>query len=176
MIQPPQPVVMGLMSSDFHHPWLTFRSSEDRSEGIASGDREAFAALYDDTVGFVYGTCYQLLGDADAATEATTRVYVDLWRRTADLPDRSSDMVDELACLARHHALAGLTAPLEADTPDVADERRLVALARVGGCDDNDLAELLDSTVTEVRRRLRDGLRQLTDGRDDGTSQPQKAG
>jgi RNA polymerase sigma-70 factor (ECF subfamily) len=48
-----------------------------------SGEREAFAALYDRYLPRVYGYCYRLLGEREAAEDANTEVFM---RALAALP------------------------------------------------------------------------------------------
>ena len=50
---------------------------------VASGDQDAFAAVYDATSRGVYGIVLRVLIDAAQAEEVTQEVYVDAWRTAA---------------------------------------------------------------------------------------------
>jgi RNA polymerase sigma-70 factor (ECF subfamily) len=56
---------------------------EDLVAQAQRGDREAFAALYDRYLPRVYGYCYRLLGEREAAEDATTDAFM---RALAALP------------------------------------------------------------------------------------------
>jgi RNA polymerase sigma factor (sigma-70 family) len=51
---------------------------------VKTGDREAFAALYDRYAGAVYGHCLRLTGSAVSAEDLTAIVFLEAWRRRSD--------------------------------------------------------------------------------------------
>lgn len=61
----------------------TNASDEHLVARAQSGDREAFAALYDRYLPLVYAYCYRLLGEREAAEDANTDVFM---RALAALP------------------------------------------------------------------------------------------
>lgn len=63
--------------------WDEATADEDLVALAQGGDREAFAALYDRYLPRVYGYCYRLLGDREAAEDANTDVFM---RALAALP------------------------------------------------------------------------------------------
>lgn len=66
-------------------------TDEDLLVATASGDREAFAALYDRVVPVVRGVARQVLRDAGLADEVCQEVMVEVWRRSPRFePDRGS--------------------------------------------------------------------------------------
>jgi RNA polymerase sigma-70 factor, ECF subfamily len=58
---------------------------------VATGDRGAFAALYDQTSPRVHGTVLRVLRDPAQSEEVTQEVFLEVWRRAATFdPDRGS--------------------------------------------------------------------------------------
>jgi RNA polymerase sigma factor (sigma-70 family) len=56
--------------------WSGATSDEELVAQAQRGDREAFAALYDRYLPRVHGYCYRLLGEREAAEDATTDVFM----------------------------------------------------------------------------------------------------
>ena len=52
-------------------------------EQSARGDRDAFAALYDETSALVYGIALRVVRDPARAEEITQEVFLEVWRRAA---------------------------------------------------------------------------------------------
>lgn len=63
--------------------WSGTTSDEELVALAQRGDREAFGALYDRYLPRVYGYCYRLLGEREAAEDANTDVFM---RALAALP------------------------------------------------------------------------------------------
>ena len=58
---------------------------------VQGGDDAAFAALYDELAGVVFGTVKRVLRDPAMSEEVTQEVFVELWRTAARFdPDRAS--------------------------------------------------------------------------------------
>lgn len=72
---------------------------------IASGDRGAFARLYERTSAKLYGIALRILGSETEAEEVLQDVYVSVWRNAGRFqPDRASP-ITWLAILARNRAI-----------------------------------------------------------------------
>jgi RNA polymerase sigma-70 factor (ECF subfamily) len=63
--------------------WSATASDDELVAAAQRGDREAFGALYDRYLPRVYGYCYRLLGQREAAEDANTEVFL---RALAALP------------------------------------------------------------------------------------------
>ena len=58
---------------------------------MQGGDEAAFAALYDELAGAVFGTVRRVLRDPAMSEEVTQEVFVELWRTAARFdPERAS--------------------------------------------------------------------------------------
>src|SRR5687767_6167045 len=57
-------------------PWTAATPDEDLVAQAQRGDREAFAVLYDRYLARVHGYCYRLLGEREAAEDATTDTFM----------------------------------------------------------------------------------------------------
>ncbi len=55
-------------------------SNEDLLQRVASGDREAFAQLYDRTAARVFGLVKRLLRDHAQSEEVTQEIYLEIWQ------------------------------------------------------------------------------------------------
>ena len=60
----------------------TTTSSERLLEHVASGDRAAFAELYDRYANAVYGACLRVLREPHAAEDAAQEAFAALWRHS----------------------------------------------------------------------------------------------
>ena len=98
----------------------------------ATGDADAFAALFDRHVRAVYWQAYHVVGDADLAQDVAQESFITAWRRRGEIRIEDS-LLPWLLVTARHIALnhgrkrARLRAvPLEATpeprTPDHVDD------------------------------------------------------
>jgi RNA polymerase sigma-70 factor (ECF subfamily) len=66
-------------------------SNEQLLARVATGDRAAFAELYDATASRLYGLARRLLVDAAQAEEVTQEVYLEIWQTAARYePSRGS--------------------------------------------------------------------------------------
>lgn len=66
---------------------------EDRLARIATGDKRAFAELYDATASRIYGLVRRLLVDPAQSEEVTQEIYLEIWQTASRYkPERGSAM------------------------------------------------------------------------------------
>lgn len=87
-----------------HHPpqWETSTADEALVIYAQGGEREAFGALYDRYLPRFHGYCYQLLGNREAAEDATTEVFL---RALAALPAFSTGSFRAWLFTLAHHVV-----------------------------------------------------------------------
>jgi RNA polymerase sigma-70 factor (ECF subfamily) len=102
-------------------------------ERIRTGDRDAFADIFDRHAGAVYGHLLRRSGDSTEAEDLTSAVFLTAWRRRADITiDRGSALPwllgtanhtlnNSRRALRRHRALIAKIAP-PPDEHDHADD------------------------------------------------------
>ncbi len=85
------------MPVDRVHPWhhepIVFPGPDHVSliQRVQAGDDDAFAVLYDELAGVVFGTVKRVLRDPAMSEEVTQEVFVELWRTATRFdPDRAS--------------------------------------------------------------------------------------
>jgi len=85
------------MPLDRAHPWHHDAIASPRTDHVSlmqrvqAGDDAAFAALYDELAGVVFGTVKRVLRDPAMSEEVTQEVFVELWRTAARFdPERAS--------------------------------------------------------------------------------------
>jgi RNA polymerase sigma-70 factor (ECF subfamily) len=95
--------------------------------GMARGDEDALASLYDRTNRIVYGIALRIVGEAATAEDVAMEVYLQAWRTAGSYdPDRGR-VLPWLITLARSRSLDSLRsrkarrAHLEKDVNDVLD-------------------------------------------------------
>jgi RNA polymerase sigma-70 factor, ECF subfamily len=97
--------------------------------GVAGGDQQALASLYDATSRTVYGLLLRILSDASAAEEVLLDVYAQVWRRAASYSAERGSPLAWLTTIARSRAIDRLrrgrleqqrTEPLDLTTARVA--------------------------------------------------------
>jgi hypothetical protein len=99
-----QPTLVLLRDDD------TMPSPRDTSDStlmrlIASRDEQALAAFYDCYKGLVYSLALQVLGDRNAAEEATLDVFLKVWQQAHEFREERAAAKTWLATIARHHAI-----------------------------------------------------------------------
>lgn len=148
------------------------KQASDRAElaglmqRVASGDRRAFASVYDRTSAKLYGICLRLLGNEAEAQDVLQEAYVTLWRKAAQFDPQKASPITWLCVLVRNKALDRLRRPsfassgLEAaaDVPDESPSAlEIVAheqdAARLSHC----LDEIGDPARTMIRAAFLDG-------------------
>lgn len=73
--------------------------------GIAEGDAEALAKLYDGTSQLVYSLAVRILGNQSDAEEVTLDVYSQVWRNSRNFDPRRGSATAWLVMLARSRAI-----------------------------------------------------------------------
>jgi RNA polymerase sigma-70 factor (ECF subfamily) len=78
---------------------------DDCLAGIAQGDAEALARLYDGTSQLVYSLAVRILGNQSDAEEVTMDVYTQVWRNCRNFDARRGSVTAWLVMLARSRAI-----------------------------------------------------------------------
>ncbi|MDQ3805910.1 MAG: RNA polymerase subunit sigma, partial [Acidobacteriota bacterium] len=73
--------------------------------GVAAGDQQALAALYDATSRAVYGLLLRILADPGAAEEVLLDVYTQAWRQASDYSAGRGSPMAWLTTIARSRAI-----------------------------------------------------------------------
>jgi RNA polymerase sigma-70 factor (ECF subfamily) len=71
----------------------------------AQGDQDAFAELYDDTSGRVYGIVWRVLRSPDHAAEVTQEVYTEVWRQASRFDASKGSVLAWIATMAHRRAV-----------------------------------------------------------------------
>jgi RNA polymerase sigma-70 factor (ECF subfamily) len=71
----------------------------------ARGDQDAFADLYDQTSGRVYGIVWRVLRSPDHAAEVTQEVYTEVWRQATRYEPRKGSVLAWIATMAHRRAV-----------------------------------------------------------------------
>lgn len=126
-------------------------------QGIAEGQEEALAALYDRTRRQVYGLVERILKDAVLAEEVTLDIYLQVWRNAASYQQERGSPLAWLVILARSRAidrLRTLTTERQQRQDIASEEEEMVA-------DDDPLP---DERVVDAERarHVRHALGQLS--------------
>ena len=90
---------------------------------IASGDRGAFALLYQRTSAKLYGICLRLLGNEAEAQEILQEVFLTVWRKADRFDAGRAGAITWLSVLARNRAIDRIRMrPSETEDVDAAAE------------------------------------------------------
>lgn len=73
--------------------------------GIAKGEREALAGLYDQLSGPVYSLTYRLLGDAAEAQDVVQDIFLQVWRTAGSYQAGRGSVFSWVVTLARNRAI-----------------------------------------------------------------------
>jgi RNA polymerase sigma factor (sigma-70 family) len=126
---------------------------------IASGDRHAFARLYERTSAKLYGVALRILQSETEAEEVLQDVYVSVWRNAGRFQVERASPITWLAVLARNRAIdrvrgrKPLPAPLEeAGDPISTDLDALQLLEQAG--DRQRLDGCLEQLAESPRRAI----------------------
>ena len=133
---------------------------------VASGDRDAFATLYQRTSAKLYGICIRLLGSEADAQDVLQDVYVSVWQKAGRFENDKASAITWLSVLARNRSIDRLRQrPIGSDGLDAAEEVEddspsafdLVGsaedVARLGRC----LEELEERARSMIRAAFLDG-------------------
>jgi RNA polymerase sigma-70 factor (ECF subfamily) len=71
----------------------------------ARGEQDAFADLYDQTSGRVYGIVWRVLRSADHAAEVTQEVYTEVWRQASRYEPGKGSVLAWIATMAHRRAV-----------------------------------------------------------------------
>lgn len=80
-------------------------SHEQLLAQVATGDREAFAALYDGTANRVFGLIRRLLVDPAQAEEVTQEVYLEIWQTATRYEPTRGSAITWMLTLAHRRAV-----------------------------------------------------------------------
>jgi RNA polymerase sigma-70 factor (ECF subfamily) len=72
---------------------------------VQEGDDVAFAALYDELAGVVFGTVKQVLRDPAMSEEVTQEVFVEMWRTAARFDPERASVATWAITMARRRAV-----------------------------------------------------------------------
>ncbi|MFZ3569671.1 sigma-70 family RNA polymerase sigma factor [Streptomyces sp. BH097] len=72
---------------------------------VGQGDREAFAALYDDVAGPVFGTVRRVLRDHAQSEEVAQEVLVEVWRTAVGYRPERGTVINWILTLAHRRAI-----------------------------------------------------------------------
>jgi RNA polymerase sigma-70 factor (ECF subfamily) len=108
----------------------TVQALIDDLRRVTSGDRAAFARVYQATSAKLYGVILRILGRRDLADEILQEVYVRIWERAGDFDASRASPITWMATIARNRALDEVRKASHVrldDAPeafDIADEAR----------------------------------------------------
>jgi RNA polymerase sigma-70 factor, ECF subfamily len=122
-------------------------------KGVASGDDDALAALYDATRRLLYGLTLRILGNAESAEEVLLDVYKQVWRKASSYDLERGNPLAWLMTIARSRAIDRLRADKqERQRVDALDTARGVMMA-------GDIEK--DAALSEMRRVILAALESL---------------
>jgi RNA polymerase sigma-70 factor (ECF subfamily) len=99
-------------------------------KGVADGDEDALAALYDATRRLLYGLTLRILGEAESAEEVLLDVYKQVWRKASSYAQERGNPLAWLMTIARSRAIDRLRSEYqERRRVDVLDTAREMATA-----------------------------------------------
>jgi RNA polymerase sigma-70 factor (ECF subfamily) len=164
---------------------------QDVMRRLAAGEEEAVRVLYARFGRTVYGMGLRMLGSREAAEELTQDVFVAAWRKAARYDPVRGRLSTWLMAIAHNLAVdrlrrKGVASPPSADLDEVTDqgvteeealldredarrilasvstrERRLLALAYLGGWTSREIAEAEGIPLGTVKTRMRTLLMRL---------------
>ena len=106
--------------------WPDTPAAVDRLLGrVARGDRDAFAAVYDQVAGSVYGLVHRMVGDPARAERVTGEVLTEVWRTAAEFSPANGSGISWIMTIARRRTVGHLrtarkSAGRRARRPDLA--------------------------------------------------------
>ena len=143
-----------------------FRTGNDSEQlgkllgAVATGDREAFATLYQRTSAKLYGICIRLLGSEAEAQDVLQDVYVAVWQKAGKFENDKASAITWLSVLARNRSIDRLRQrPIGSDGLDAAaqvEDEGPSAFDVVGSAED---AARLGHCLEELEERARSMIR-----------------
>jgi len=89
--------------------WPDTPGGVDRLLGrVARGDRDAFAAVYDQVAGSVYGLVHRMVGDPARAERVTGEVLTEVWRTAAEFSPANGSGISWIMTIARRRTVGHL--------------------------------------------------------------------
>jgi RNA polymerase sigma-70 factor (ECF subfamily) len=74
----------------------------------AAGDQSAFAALYDNTSGLIYGLLLRILSHSQTAEEILEQVYLEIWKQAGEFDEEHEKALTWLITIAHRRGLERL--------------------------------------------------------------------
>jgi RNA polymerase sigma-70 factor, ECF subfamily len=128
---------------------------------VATGDRIAFAALYNATAGKLYGTALRILKRPDMADDVVQDAYVRIWANAASFDPAKASPITWMVTIVRNRAIDELrrikpTSSVDApEALEVRDPEPLVSDVMVLNSDLARLAKCLDALEPERRAMVK---------------------
>ena len=145
-------------------------SDADLIEGVANGDRQAFAALYDRHGAILFGLVLRILGSRSEAEEVLQETFLQIWQGARGFDESRGRLLSWLMLIARSRALdrlrarsvrdrtaAAVAAEPEGQIGDAPDE---IALSEVNLTVRRALAEISDDQRKALTLAYFEGLTQ----------------
>ncbi len=124
-------------------------------------DRTAFRDLYSLTSAKLFGICYRICGERQAAEDVLHDVYLTIWKRAGAYEPHRASPITWLATIARNRAIdwrraqaVRRSAPIE-DAPPILDEAPLVSETMVADEEAHRLHGCLDGLEDRQRGAIR---------------------
>jgi RNA polymerase sigma-70 factor (ECF subfamily) len=124
-------------------------------------DRSAFRDLYALTSAKLFGICYRICGERQAAEDVLHDVYLTIWKRAGAYEPSRASPITWLATIARNRAIDWRRAqnvrrstPIE-DAPPILDTAPLVSETMIEDEDAHQLHGCLDGLETRQRDAIR---------------------
>ncbi len=127
-------------------------SNSDLIEGVARGDRQAFAALYNRHGAILFGIVLRILRSKSEAEEVLQEVFLQIWQGARSFDESRGQLLPWLILLARSRALDRLRARSVRD-------RAAAAVAAERGPQIGDAAD--DVVVSEISLTVRRALAEI---------------
>jgi len=122
-------------------------------KGVAGGDEESLASLYDATRRLLYGLTLRILGEAGSAEEVLLDVYKQVWRKAASYDQERGNPLAWLMTIARSRAIDRLRSEYQ-------ERQRVDALETVREATTTGNIEK-DAALSEMRRVILTALESL---------------
>jgi RNA polymerase sigma-70 factor, ECF subfamily len=139
----------------------TIADINDLLRRVATGDRTAFAALYNATAGKLYGTALRILKRADLADDVVQEAYVRIWANAAAFDPAKASPITWMVTIVRNRAIDELrrAKPISTDeapeTLDIRDPQPLALEVLEMNSDLARLARCLDALEPERRAMVK---------------------
>lgn len=148
--------------SDSHAATLDARARlVDALVRTGEEDRSAFRDLYALTSAKLFGICYRICGERQAAEDVLHDVYVTIWKRAGAYEPHRASPITWLATIARNRAIdwrraqgVRRTTPIE-DAPPIPDDAPLVSETMLA----DEAAHRLHACLQGLEARQRDAIR-----------------